>query len=61
LHKDELDVLRAEKPELRDQALNVQTALALIARLGGHFTHNGTPGWLVLLRGMVRLHERVAG
>jgi transposase-like protein/DDE family transposase len=35
-------------PTLRD-------ALRAIARLGGHLTHNGDPGWLVLGRGMQKL------
>jgi hypothetical protein len=61
LDRDELDVLRAEHPKLRNSPLTAQAALALIARLGGHFTHNGPPGWLVLLRGMVTLRERTAG
>jgi hypothetical protein len=61
LDADELDVLRAEHPKVRDTRLNAHAALALIARLGGHFSHNGPPGWLVLLRGMVTLRERTAG
>ena len=61
LDLDEIDVLRSERPELRDNTLTVRVALGLIARLGGHFTHNGRPGWLILLRGMATLRERAAG
>jgi Transposase DDE domain len=61
LDADEVDVLRAGRRELRNRTLTVQVALALIARLGGHFTHNGRPGWLILLRGMATLRERAAG
>jgi hypothetical protein len=60
LDPDELAVLRAESPKLRNP-LTVQVALNLIARLGGHFTHNGPPGWLVLLRGMATLRDRAQG
>jgi hypothetical protein len=61
LDADQIDVLRAGRPELRNKPLTVQLALALIARLGGHFTHNGSPGWLVLLRGMTTLREQTEG
>lgn len=58
---DELDVLCAERPRLRGKPLTVQAALLAIASLGGHFAHNGPPGWLVLLRGMASLRERTQG
>jgi hypothetical protein len=61
LDRDELDVLCAERPRLRSKPLTVQAALLAIASLGGHFTHNGPPGWLVLLRGMASLRERTQG
>jgi hypothetical protein len=61
LDEDQIHVLRAENPKLGDKPLSAQTALALIARLGGHFTHNGPPGWLVLMRGMATLQERTLG
>jgi hypothetical protein len=61
LHQDELDVLCAERPQLRSAPLTVQTVLRAIAALGGHFTWNGPPGWLTLLRGMVDLRQRTAG
>jgi hypothetical protein len=61
LDSDALDLLRTERPELRNKPLDVRTALALIARLGGHFASNGPPGWLVLLRGMATLQERIVG
>jgi hypothetical protein len=61
LDRDEVDVLYAERPRLRDKHLTVQAALLAIASLGGHFTHNGPPGWLVLLRGMASLRERTQG
>lgn len=61
LDADEIDVLIAERPALRNKTLTVEAALALIARLGGHFSHNGRPGWLILLRGMATLREQAAG
>lgn len=61
LGADELEVLCAERPKLRIKPLTVQAALLAIASLGGHFTWNGPPGWLVLLRGMVTLQERTVG
>jgi Transposase DDE domain len=61
LEGDEIEVLCAERPRLRGKPLTVQAALLAIAALGGHFTHNGPPGWLVLLRGMVSLRERTLG
>jgi hypothetical protein len=37
-----------ETPTIRD-------ALRAVARLGGHLRQNGSPGWLVLGRGMQKL------
>jgi hypothetical protein len=61
LDRDALDVLCAECPQLLKKRLTVQAALLAIASLGGHFTSNGPPGWLVLLRGMAALRERTRG
>jgi hypothetical protein len=61
LTPDEVDVLRATQSAKGDPILTVQVALMLIARMGGHFRHNGEPGWLVLLRGMVKLREQALG
>jgi hypothetical protein len=61
LSRDEIDVLCAELPRLRAKPLTVQSTLLAIAALGGHFTWNGPPGWLVLLRGMAALRERTRG
>ena len=35
--------------------------LLLVARWGGHLRQNGEPGWLVLTRGMQKLHDMEAG
>lgn len=68
LAPEEIEVLRASAPTRSklislqpNTPVTVKDALALIARLGGHFSHNGEPGWLVLLRGMVKLRERAEG
>ena len=61
LAQDEIDVLCADRPRLCSKPMTTQAALLAIAALGGHFTHNGPPGWLVLLRGMVSLRERTQG
>ena len=62
LSADELHVLSAQASQSSPSApMTVKVALALIARIGGHFKHNGAPGWLVLLRGMATLHDRVQG
>lgn len=61
LDEDEIEVLRADNPKLRSRPISVQMAVLLIARIGGHFSHNGPPGWLTLLRGMVTLRERAEG
>lgn len=63
LGREELEVLQAGRPSKskKSSALTVRDALLLIARMGGHFRSNGDPGWLVLLRGMVKLREQVFG
>ena len=35
--------------------LSVRDAMLAIAKLGGHITNNGDPGWIVLGRGFDRL------
>ncbi len=58
----EIAVLEEERKSTeRGTALTVRRALLLVAKLGGHFSHNGEPGWLVLLRGAVTMHERAQG
>lgn len=62
LNDAQLAILNEErKPADRETILTVKDALMLIAKMGGHFRHNGNPGWLVLLRGAVKLCERVEG
>ena len=39
----------------------VKEALWAIADLGGHFKHNGEPGWLILMRGMKSLYDYELG
>ncbi len=43
------------------EALTAVEALRRVARLGGHLTHNGRPGWQVLWRGLRRLREQAEG
>jgi hypothetical protein len=40
---------------------SAREALLVVARLGGHLRQNGEPGWLVLTRGMQKLHDMEAG
>lgn len=40
---------------------SVRDALLAVARLGGHLRQNGEPGWLVLTRGMQKLHDMEIG
>ena len=59
LSKTEIAVLRTRTklppmPSARD-------ALLAVARLGGHLSNNGDPGWLVLARGMEKLVLLSAG
>lgn len=66
LAPEEVAILEANRPTRGKHAgasatMTVKIALTLIARMGGHFSHNGEPGWLVLLRGMVKLREQVLG
>jgi hypothetical protein len=61
LDADEIEVLCAERPRLRGKPLTGQAVLLAIAALGGHFVHNGPPGWLTLLRGMASLRQRTLG
>jgi hypothetical protein len=49
---DQVFVLRAKS---RNPVNTVADALAAIARMGGHITNNGRPGWLVLWRGFREL------
>lgn len=61
LEPHELAVLRACDPRRISDAPTASEALLAVARLGGHLSQNGPPGWLVLARGMWALHERVEG
>jgi hypothetical protein len=40
---------------------SIRDALLIVARLGGHLRQNGEPGWLVLARGMQKLHYMETG
>jgi hypothetical protein len=64
LSPEEIAILEANRPTRGKNAqapMTVKFALATIARMGGHFTSNGEPGWIVLLRGAVELHQQVRG
>jgi hypothetical protein len=59
---DELHVLRQISRDLPlGPAPTAAQALAALARLGGHFPHNGRPGWKVLWIGLQKLLDRVEG
>jgi Transposase DNA-binding/Transposase DDE domain len=58
----QLQVLRASSSGVRlTPVATVTDALAAVARLGGHLTHNGPPGWLVLTRGLIKLRDMELG
>ena len=50
----------SEKYDL-DEGATVTDVLKAIAGLGGHLSHNGPPGWLTLMRGLISLTEKVEG
>lgn len=54
LSRDQLDILRALRPEL-PKTPSAQAALLSVAALGGHIKNNGPPGWLTLYRGFEKL------
>jgi len=51
MEESSIDALRAADAGKLPQEPTIRDALAAIARLGGHITNNGPPGWLVLWRG----------
>lgn len=62
LDPDELHVLRAMSPDSKLPVTpTTAQALAAIARLGGHFSQNGRPGWKVIWTGFHKLRDRVEG
>lgn len=62
LEVDELHVLQHLSRDVPvTPASSAADALRAIARLGGHFRHNGPPGWQVIWTGMQKLRDRVAG
>ena len=50
-----LQVLQRHKNTRLRRDASVRDAMLAVARLGGHITNNGEPGWLVLGRGYERL------
>jgi hypothetical protein len=58
----QLALLReARTGRLPDRNPTVRDALLAVARLGGHLTHSGEPGWQTLGRGMERLLQYEVG
>ena len=51
----ELLVLQRHKATKLPAAATIRAAMLAIARLGGHITNNGEPGWIVLGRGYEKL------
>jgi hypothetical protein len=47
----QLDVLKAVSKKPLPDNPTVRDALLAVAKLGGHLTNNGDPGWIVLGRG----------
>lgn len=64
LDEDQVEALRAflwtERKTLSANP-TIGEALKVIARLGGHLTSNGPPGWIVLERGFTTLNELTLG
>lgn len=61
ISEEMIEVLRASGRARLPASPTAHDVLLAIAALGGHFKHNGPPGWLVLWRGMRDLHERLEG
>lgn len=60
----ELEALVAHEAKRRKPLSPKATArevLGVVAKLGGHLPHNGPPGWLILSRGFVYLHQITVG
>jgi len=64
LSADELDALTAHEARRR-KPLPIEPTVAdvfkVVARLGGHLTQNGAPGWLILSRGFQYLQNLASG
>jgi hypothetical protein len=61
LRPTQLLVLERHKDIRLAQGASAQAALRAIARLGGHITNNGEPGWIVLGRGYQKLLDLEEG
>ena len=62
LDPDELHVLRTISRDIRlGLTPTAAEALTALARLGGHFPHNGRPGWKILWTGFQKLLPCVDG
>lgn len=57
----QLQALRALSKEELPRELTVETAFIAIARLGGHRRQNGEPGWMTLMRGVLKITMFAAG
>jgi hypothetical protein len=55
LTETQIDVLKNESKKPISIKPSVHECMMAIAKLGGHITHNGPPGWLVLWRGFQTL------
>jgi len=55
LSSTKLFVLQRHKHTLLSPSATIRDAMLAIARLGGHITNNGDPGWIVLGRGYEKL------
>lgn len=60
LTEEELVVLAALTRRARTTLTTVKDVTTALARLGGHIKANGPPGWQVLGRAWIRLHEATA-
>lgn len=61
LEEDFIEVLRATGRKNLPAMPTVRQVMLAIAALGGHLSQNKEPGWIVLIRGMETLNERVLG
>jgi hypothetical protein len=61
IEEDYIEVLKATGHKKLPPTPTVKQVLLAIAALGGHLSQNREPGWIVLLRGMKTLNERVLG
>ncbi|MBW1809337.1 MAG: hypothetical protein JRJ87_14165 [Deltaproteobacteria bacterium] len=52
----QIKIIKAISKKPLSKSITAGQALLEVARIGGHFKHNGDPGWQVLSRGLQELN-----